>query len=135
MSDSEEFIFNDQYCGRVKRFREETNMSAAEMAELLDIPADRYRKYETRSPLPAYLIAKFCRIVGCDLEHLILGKPRERLKPVMVARKTTIAEAQEQADLARRAEDIESTPGGPGKLDKFVQSLERQRNTRRKMGT
>lgn len=89
MSESDEFIFNDAYCGRVKRFREETNMSAAEMAELLDIPADRYRKYETRSPMPVYLIAKFCRIVGCDLEHLILGKARERVKPVMVARKTS----------------------------------------------
>lgn len=88
MSESEEFIFNNDYCGRVKRFREETNMSAADMADLLDIPADRYRKYESRSPMPVYLIAKFCRIVGCDLEHLILGKPRERTKPVLIARKT-----------------------------------------------
>jgi len=86
MSDSEEFIFNNDYCGRVKRFREETNMSAADMADLLDIPPDRYRKYESRSPLPVYLVAKFCRIVGCDLEHLILGKPRERIKPVLIAR-------------------------------------------------
>lgn len=88
MSESEEFIFNNDYCGRVKRFREETNMSAAEMADLLDIPADRYRKYENRSPMPVYLIAKFCRIIGCDLEHLILGKPRDRVKPVLIARRT-----------------------------------------------
>jgi len=88
MSESEEFIFNNDYCGRVKRFREETNMSAADMADLLDIPAERYRKYENRSPMPVYLIAKFCRIVGCDLEHLILGKPRDRIRPVMIARKT-----------------------------------------------
>lgn len=135
MSDSEEFIFNNQFCGRVKRFREETNMSAAEMAELLDIPAERYRKYESRSPLPAYLIAKFCRIVGCDLEHLLIGKSRERLKPVLIARKTTVLENPAQADLVRMAQEIENTPGGPEKLDKFVQSLERQRNTRRKMGT
>jgi len=87
MSESEEFVFNNEYCGRVKRFREETNMTAAEMAELLDVPPDRYRKYETRSPLPVYLVPKFCRIIGCDLEHLILGKPRERLRPVLIARK------------------------------------------------
>ena len=85
MSESEEFVFNNEYCGRVKRFREETNMTAAEMAELLDVPPDRYRKYETRSPLPVYLVPKFCRIIGCDLEHLILGKPRERLRPVLIA--------------------------------------------------
>lgn len=88
MSESEEFIFNNEYCGRVKLFREETNMSAADMATLLDIPADRYRKYETRSPMPAYLMAKFCRIVGYDLEHLLLGKPRDRVKPVLIARRT-----------------------------------------------
>lgn len=88
MSESEEFIFNNEYCDRVKRFRGETNMTAEEMAKLLGVPPDRYRKYESRSPMPVYLIAKFCRIVGCDLEHLILGKPRERLKPVLLARKT-----------------------------------------------
>jgi len=87
MSESDEFIFNAAYCERVKRFRSETNMSAEEMANLLGIPADRFRKYETRSPMPVYLIPSFCRIVGCDLEHLILGKARERLKPVMVARR------------------------------------------------
>ena len=61
-------------------------MSAAQMAALLSIPPDRYRKYESRSPLPPYLIGKFCQIVGCDLEHLLLGKPRSRTKPMIVAR-------------------------------------------------
>lgn len=88
MSESEEFVFNNALCERVKRFREETGMTAAQMAELLNVPADRYRKYETRSPLPHYLIAKFCQVVGWDLEHLLLGKPRERMKPLIVARKT-----------------------------------------------
>lgn len=89
MSDSDEFIFNNGYCERTKRFRNETNMSAEEMAKLLSIPADRYRKYESRSPMPLYLVPTFCRIVGCDLEHLILGKPRERTKPVLLARKVS----------------------------------------------
>jgi len=84
--DAGEFTFNNDYCGRVKRFRDETGMTAAQMAEVLGVPADRYRKYETRSPLPPYLVGKFCIVVGCDLEHLLLGKPRERIKPVLVAR-------------------------------------------------
>jgi transcriptional regulator with XRE-family HTH domain len=84
--DTDEFTFNNGYCGRVKRFREETGMTAAQMADLLSVPADRYRKYETRSPLPPYLIGKFCRVVGCDLEHLILGKARQRRAPVLVSR-------------------------------------------------
>lgn len=130
MSESEEFIFNNGYCDRVKRFRNETNMTAEEMAGLLGVPADRYRKYERRSPMPVYLIAKFCRIVGCDLEHLILGKPRERLKPVIVARKTLLSPADE--DLALRAEEAENIPDGPERLDRIVGAIERQQGKRRK---
>lgn len=88
MSESDEFIFNNAYCERVKRFREETGMTAAQMADLLGVPAERYRKYETRSPLPPYLVERFCRIVGWDVEHLLIGKPRERMKPLIVARRT-----------------------------------------------
>ncbi len=129
MSESEEFIFNNAYCERVKRFREETQMSAADMAELLGIPADRYRKYETRSPLPAYLIARFCKIVGCDLEHLVIGKPRERMKPAIVARKSV------QLDLVRLAQETESTPGGPEKLEAFVRAVVSRQGKRDKTGT
>ena len=82
-----ESIFVSALCHRVKRWREETHMSAADMAALLHIPADRYRKYETRSPLPAYLMPSYCQIVGVDLEHLLLGKPRNRTAPQIVARR------------------------------------------------
>lgn len=129
MSDSEEFIFNNAYCERVKRFCEETQMSAADMAELLGIPADRYRKYETRSPLPAYLIARFCKIVGCDLEHLVIGKPRERMKPAIVARKSA------QSDLVRLAQETESTPGGHEKLEAFARAVASRQGKRDKTGT
>lgn len=88
MTESEEFIFNNAYCERVKRFRDETGMTAAQMADLLGVPPDRYRKYENRSPMPPYLIGKFCQIVGWDLEHVLLGKPRERIKPMIIARRT-----------------------------------------------
>lgn len=103
MSESKEFIFNNEYCERVKRFRGETNMSAEEMANLLGIPPDRYRKYETRSPMPVYLVPDFCRIVGCDLEHLILGKARERLKPVLIARKPGLSDL----DMIQRIDALE----------------------------
>lgn len=86
MSESEEFLFNNSLCERTKRFREETGMTAAQMADLLHVPADRYRKYERRSPLPAYLMERFCTAVGCDLEHLVIGKQRKRMKLVIVAR-------------------------------------------------
>ncbi|MEX2739953.1 hypothetical protein AB3480_00640 [Rhizobium mongolense] len=90
-------------------------MSAADMADLLDIPADRYRKYENRSPMPVYLIAKFCRIVGCDLEHLILGKPRDRMKPVLIARKTGTDDVgiQERVDaLSQKGQQVARAVAG-----------------------
>lgn len=133
MSESEEFIFNNSYCDRVKIFREETNMTAADMADLLGVPAERYRKYESRSPLPVYLVATFCKIVGCDLEHLILGKPRERLKPVIVARKTRLALSD--AELAAQAEEVASTPDGQGKLERFVRAVEKQHGKSQKTST
>jgi transcriptional regulator with XRE-family HTH domain len=133
MSESEEFIFNNGYCERVKRFRSETNMTAEQMAVLLKVPADRYRKYETRSPMPVYLIASFCQIVGCDLEHLILGKARDRMKPIIVARKTLLSSTDDE--LAQKAQQAESTPDVPGKLDQFVEAVASQPNKRRKIGS
>lgn len=69
-----EFIFNNELCGRVKRLREERGWTAAQMATALGVPAERYRKYERRSPLPAYLMERFCLAANTSLEYLITGK-------------------------------------------------------------
>lgn len=129
MSESKEFIFNNEYCERVKRFRGETNMSAEEMANLLGIPPDRYRKYESRSPMPVYLIPDFCRIVGCDLEHLILGKARERLKPVLIARKLGLSDL----DMIQRIDALEIDRQQVAKAVAETSSSQASRN--RKRGT
>lgn len=129
MSESKEFIFNNEYCERVKRFRGETNMSAEEMANLLGIPPDRYRKYESRSPMPVYLIPDFCRIVGCDMEHLILGKARERLKPVLIARKLGLSDL----DMIQRIDALEIDRQQVAKAVAETSSSQASRN--RKRGT
>lgn len=82
---NEELIFNEELCARVKRWREEKHWTAAQMATALNVPAERYRKYESRSPLPAYLMERFCLICDADLENLIIGKPRSRRKPTLVS--------------------------------------------------
>lgn len=69
-----EFIFNNALCGRVKRLREQRGWTAAQMATALGIPAERYRKYERRSPLPAYLMERFCLLANSNLEFLITGQ-------------------------------------------------------------
>ena len=42
----------------------------AEMAATLGIPQARYTKYETRTPIPHYLIKRFCAITNSDFEQL-----------------------------------------------------------------
>lgn len=66
--------FNKSLCDRVKRLREDRGLTSEEMAKLLHIPAERYRKYESRSPLPHYLVENFALIVGRDIEYVLTGK-------------------------------------------------------------
>lgn len=81
---NDELTFNDALCARVKQWREEKGLTAAQMATALNVPADRYRKYETRSPIPAYLMQRFCIICDANLENLIAGTPRLRHKPKLI---------------------------------------------------
>lgn len=77
MIGNEEAAFNEAFCARVHSLRNERGYTSAQMATALGVPPDRYRKYEYRSPLPAYLMERFAAIVGCDLDHLITGKLRK----------------------------------------------------------
>lgn len=85
---NEEAAFNEALCARVKRWREEKGWTAAQMATALGVPPDRYRKYEVRSPLPAYLMHRFCLISEADLENLLLGKARRRAVPPKLVAKS-----------------------------------------------
>lgn len=78
---SDEAEFNESLLARVKQLRKAHGVTAEDMAHALDIPAERYRKYESRTPLPAYLWQKFCIIVGCDLEYLLTGRTRKGAAP------------------------------------------------------
>jgi transcriptional regulator with XRE-family HTH domain len=91
MNDSNrELLFNAALCERVSNLRRERGWTAEQMATALGVPSDRYRKYEKRSPLPAYLMESFCLIVDCDLDYLLTGRKR-----VMVAAR--------QSEVQRRA--------------------------------
>ena len=83
----QEAHFNNDLCARVKQLREEKGWTAAQMAIALGVPAERYRKYEVRSPLPGYLMERFCIITDTTLENLILGTPRKRANPPKYDRK------------------------------------------------
>jgi len=69
--------FNAELCARVKALRVGRGWTATEMATALDVPPDRYRKYENRSPLPLYLVERLALIVGQDIEFVVTGKHRK----------------------------------------------------------
>ncbi len=82
----DEALFNNDLCGRTRALRDELGWTAEQMAVALGIPPDRYRKYETRSPLPAYLMERFCLITRCDFDYLLTGKanrPRSHIREVI----------------------------------------------------
>lgn len=74
--DVSELEFNRGFVRRVKEAREALGWTQAVMAESLGIPFERYKKYEQRSPLPHYLIARFCKLTGCDVLYLMTGEHR-----------------------------------------------------------
>lgn len=77
---NEEAMFNESLCARVHALRNERGWTSQQMATALGVPPERYRKYEYRSPIPAYLMERFALIVGCDLEYLLTGKASRQAK-------------------------------------------------------
>lgn len=71
---SEELQFNQAYSARVRALRLERGWTADQMATALGVPAERYRKYEVRSPMPLYLVERFALIVGRDVHYVVTGK-------------------------------------------------------------
>jgi DNA-binding XRE family transcriptional regulator len=85
----DEATFNEAFCARVKRLRIERGWTQAQMASALDLPFERYKKYETRSPLPHYLIERLALTVDRDPCYVLTGhehnggyRPRPIARPV-----------------------------------------------------
>lgn len=77
----QELEFNEALCARTHRLRNERGWTSEQMATALGIPAERYRKYEYRSPMPAYLMERFALIVGCDIPYLLIGRGQRVTTP------------------------------------------------------
>ena len=73
--------YREAFIARVKKAREESRLSHAQIAEALTktvnrpILADSYRKWESDNLLPHDLIIPFCEITGADLYELLAGVP------------------------------------------------------------
>ena len=79
----EERTFNDAYIRRIKTLREALGWTQEEMATALGVPLERYKKYETRSPLPPYLIERFALVVRREPFFVLTGKAQRPTKPAV----------------------------------------------------
>jgi DNA-binding XRE family transcriptional regulator len=91
----DEATFNEAFCARVKRLRIERGWTQAQMAAALDLPFERYKKYETRSPLPHYLVERLALTVDRDPCFVLTGhehsgshRPRPIARPVNFQQKS-----------------------------------------------
>src|SRR5690606_8377695 len=81
-NDATSSAYKQQFLDRVKSLRESKThedgrqWTAEDMAIALGIPAERYRKYESRTLLPHELIEPFALIVGISAERLVARKDR-----------------------------------------------------------
>ncbi len=81
MADATERAFNEAFCARTRALREGLGWTAADMAKALGIPSDRYRKYESRSPMPPYLIERFALITRVNIMYMLTGR-RDASRPM-----------------------------------------------------
>ncbi|HEU4805194.1 MAG TPA: helix-turn-helix transcriptional regulator [Nitrobacter sp.] len=66
--------FEDRFCARIQRLRVERGWTQEQMATAIGVPHERYKKYETRSPMPLYLLPRFAMQVDREIEYLVTGK-------------------------------------------------------------
>ena len=79
MADATEKQFNEALLARTKQLREGLGWSQAEMAKALGVPPANYQKYETRTPLPYYLLERFALIVRRDISYVLTGRQARAL--------------------------------------------------------
>lgn len=66
--------FEEMFIARTKALRMHTGMTAQEMATALGIPFERYKKYETRTPLPHALVERFALVVRVPIDFVMTGR-------------------------------------------------------------
>jgi DNA-binding XRE family transcriptional regulator len=66
--------YRHAFLARTAQARERAKYTQAEIAEILDITQDTYKQYEKRTPLPHYLIPRFCLATKTD-PAVLFGMP------------------------------------------------------------
>jgi transcriptional regulator with XRE-family HTH domain len=72
-TENEEAAYLVELLGRTIAARKSRGWSQRFVAKALGVPLERYKKYEQRSPMPLYLIERFCILTGMDIHFFITG--------------------------------------------------------------
>lgn len=73
--------FKRDFCKRLAAARVMAGLEQAEFAQQLGLLPNTYSKYERRSLLPHYLVARAARILNVDVDFLFTGDPGTRKRP------------------------------------------------------
>lgn len=74
MTDATEREFNEALFKRMRALREGLGWTQTDMARALGVSPANYQKYETRTPLPHFLLERFALIVRRDLTYVLTGR-------------------------------------------------------------
>lgn len=72
--DPRELAYNDALRERLRSRRVELRKTQQQVADELGIPFERYKKYETRSPLPPYLFVSAAAALQVEVHWLLTGR-------------------------------------------------------------
>lgn len=70
--------FNSDFCARTKKARKDAGYTQESIATLFEMDRDKYKQYEVRSPLPHYLIPRFCIATKVSPDWLFGWRPERQ---------------------------------------------------------
>jgi transcriptional regulator with XRE-family HTH domain len=63
------------YCARLAQLRKDHGFTTPDaFARAIHVPKDRYKKYESRTPLPPWLIPRVCVVLKIPVWYLLTGR-------------------------------------------------------------
>jgi DNA-binding XRE family transcriptional regulator len=74
-SPSDTDTFAVTLCARTKALRERAGLLQREIADLLGVPLENWKKYERRSPLPHHLVSAFCDLCRVSADDFFRVDP------------------------------------------------------------
>ena len=97
MAKDQKVLFRKLLQYRIRLHREAREFTRKEMATVLDVFEDTYKKWEIGSggTMPSFYYVKFCTIVKADINEFLTPMPNEDEQIAMYASETSIMEDPE----------------------------------------